>query len=256
MNILFTICGRAGSKGLKNKNLLNLMNYPLVYYSLSVIDLYMKKNSDIGIDIALNSDSDELHAQCNEINMSINHIIRPEDLSGDITPKILVVRHSLNYMEVLKETKYDAVIDLDITSPIRRITDLENIIVKFSEFDSDVVFSVTKSRRNPYFNMVRKNEFNYYERVISSDYNTRQQSPSIFDMNASIYAYKPHFLRKAKGIFEGKCQISEMEDTAVLDIDSLEDLVLLDVIAGHLAITDSDWIKVIENIESLKKHSK
>ena len=33
--LLITICGRAGSKGFKNKNLKNFCGKPLVYYSLS-----------------------------------------------------------------------------------------------------------------------------------------------------------------------------------------------------------------------------
>ena len=43
MNILFTVCGRAGSKGLKNKNLSLFLGHPLLYYPLSLIDLFIKK---------------------------------------------------------------------------------------------------------------------------------------------------------------------------------------------------------------------
>ena len=43
MNLLFTICGRAGSKGIKNKNIKNFLDKPLALYSLSVIDLYLKE---------------------------------------------------------------------------------------------------------------------------------------------------------------------------------------------------------------------
>ena len=38
MNILFTICARAGSKGVKSKNARDFLGYPLVYYTLSVYD--------------------------------------------------------------------------------------------------------------------------------------------------------------------------------------------------------------------------
>ena len=34
MNLLFTICGRAGSKGIKNKNIKNFLDKPLALYSL------------------------------------------------------------------------------------------------------------------------------------------------------------------------------------------------------------------------------
>ena len=41
--LLITICGRAGSKGFKNKNLKNFCGKPLVYYSLSAAELFIKK---------------------------------------------------------------------------------------------------------------------------------------------------------------------------------------------------------------------
>ena len=35
-NILITICGRAGSKGFKNKNLKTFLGTPLVYYTVAI----------------------------------------------------------------------------------------------------------------------------------------------------------------------------------------------------------------------------
>ena len=63
MNILFTICGRAGSKGIKNKNLISLLNKPLVYWTISAIDLFIKQQkvcSKLYYDISLNTNSHEL----------------------------------------------------------------------------------------------------------------------------------------------------------------------------------------------------
>ena len=61
MNILFTICGRAGSKGIKNKNICNFAGNPLPYYTISALDLFLEKTSlDIKSDIVVNSDSMDL----------------------------------------------------------------------------------------------------------------------------------------------------------------------------------------------------
>ena len=43
MNILFTLCGRAGSKGVKGKNARDFLNVPLVWYSMANIALYREK---------------------------------------------------------------------------------------------------------------------------------------------------------------------------------------------------------------------
>ena len=57
---VITICGRAGSKGFKNKNLKNFCGKPLVYYSLSAAELFIKKHPELEIDVALNTDSEDL----------------------------------------------------------------------------------------------------------------------------------------------------------------------------------------------------
>ena len=61
MNILFTICGRAGSKGIKNKNIRDFAGKPLPYYTISAIDLFLKRTAlDVQSDIVINSDSPDL----------------------------------------------------------------------------------------------------------------------------------------------------------------------------------------------------
>ena len=61
MNILFTICGRAGSKGIKNKNIRMFVGKPLPYYTVSAIDLFLKRTKiEADYDIVVNTDSTEL----------------------------------------------------------------------------------------------------------------------------------------------------------------------------------------------------
>jgi CMP-N,N'-diacetyllegionaminic acid synthase len=142
---------------------------------------------------------------------------------------------------------YDMVVDLDITSPLRTLNDLETLVEKKLNSDADVVFSVTDSRRNPYFNMVMKTDKGY-ERVVQSNFNARQEAPEIFDMNASMYAYSPEFLTSGKGIFDGKCDVIKMMDTAVLDIDHEIDYEFMTVIAEYLFKYNKLYRDIRENI--------
>lgn len=234
MNILFTICGRAGSKGVKNKNLKDFLGYPLPYYTVSAIDLYRKQNPNIQSDIVLNTDSKDLIKLFQDyLKIKVDVIEREAFLGLDNTPKVAVILNSLEIMKKRKAINYDMVVDLDITSPLRTAEDVNNLINKKKNSSADVVFSVTSSRRNPYFNMVRKTE-NGYERIINSSFNSRQEAPEIFDMNASLYAYSPEFLERKKGIFEGKCDVIKMMDTAVLDLDHENDFELMQVIAKYM----------------------
>ena len=62
MNILFTLCGRAGSKGVRGKNARDFMDIPLCWYSMAGIALYIQryKSENDNIDIVLNTDSEDL----------------------------------------------------------------------------------------------------------------------------------------------------------------------------------------------------
>lgn len=234
MKILFTICGRAGSKGIKNKNIRDFLGAPLPYYSLAAVDMYLNGHQDIQADIVANTDSEELIELFNKNKFRrVDIIKRSEELSTDNAPKIAVILDCLIKMEERKKISYDMVVDLDITSPLRTVKDISNLIQKQNETQCDVAFSVTTARRNPYFNMVKKTEKGY-KRVIESQFNTRQEAPEIFDMNASMYAYSPAYLRQQKGVLDGYCEVIEMYDTGILDLDHVNDFELMEVIGQYL----------------------
>ncbi len=249
MNILFTICGRAGSKGIKNKNIRDFLGYKLPLYTLSAIDLYMRRNPEYDCDIAVNSDSEEL-LNILSAKSAVHKIKRSADLAGDTVPKMAVINDCLVRVQSNNHKKYEMIIDLDITSPLRIVSDIERLVQKKLETDCDVVYSVVEARRNPYFNMVKKVERGY-EKVCPSDFTARQQAPAIFDMNASMYAYKPEFLESGKGVLDGYGEIIVMYDTGVLDLDHEHDFELMEVIAKYLFEKFPEFGEVRENIRRI-----
>lgn len=247
MKILFTICGRAGSKGIKNKNLRIFCGKYLVYYTVSAIDLYLKKYPEIEADIVVNSDSEELlKLVCNNGMRNVESIKRDDSLAGDTIGKIAVISDCFSKMTAWKNTTYDMVVDMDITSPLRTVKNLEDVIKVQSMKNADVTTTVATARRNPYFNQVRKTEHGA-KKVIDSDFTARQQAPEIYDMNASIYAYRPTFLSEDKGVLDGYCEIVEMYDTGVLDLDHENDFELMEVIAEYLFKNEKDFSDIFKN---------
>ena len=249
MNILFTICGRAGSKGIKNKNIRDFNGKKLPYYSISAIDLYLKKMEDsINYNIVVNTDSKELiDIMTNNQMREIDVIERDEKLAGDAVGKIAVIQDCLDKMEDRMHIIYDIVVDLDITSPLRKVLDLDSLIKTHIDKGADVTTSVATARRNPYFNQVKKTA-NGYKKVIESNYTARQQAPEIFDMNASLYAYNPEYLRSGKGVLDGYVECIEMYDTGILDLDHENDFELMEIIAKYLFEKDNEFAKVYKNI--------
>lgn len=238
MNILFTLCGRAGSKGVKGKNARDFLDIPLVWYSMANIALYMERYAgDNHIDIVLNTDSEDLIRLVEQVkDIDVTILRRDASLGGDKVPKVAVILDCLTRSEEIFKVRYDMVVDLDITSPLRTVQDIKNAIDKKAvRNDVDVVYSVAPSRRNPYFNMV-KEENGFFCKAIPSNFTTRQEAPVFYDMNASIYAYSPEALKNKEHatFFNSGCDAVVMADTGILDIDSEEDYELMQVIARYL----------------------
>lgn len=248
--MLITICGRAGSKGFKNKNLKTFCGRPLVYYTLSAAELFMQKMPDVDVDICLNTDSQYLADLVLAQYPEVTFLPRGEALGMDTVPKMAVFQDSLARMEEKNNCVYDYVMDLDITSPLRTANDIAAAYrIKDRRTDLDLVFSGTEARRNPYFNQVAAKD-DHVVKVIDSPFTARQQAPAIYDINASIYVFRRDFLaNNTTGIlWDGKIGLSLMKDTGILDIDSEEDFQMMEVIADYLYKHDKEFAQVRENI--------
>lgn len=235
MNILFTICARAGSKGVAGKNAKIFCKRPLVMYTLAAYSLFCEKygKQAENICLAVNTDSELLKQQIDKSGIEYLSIPRAEELAGDMVGKLDVICDTLRKSEEKTGLCFDVLVDLDLTSPLRTVADIEGTLnALLNDENADKAFSVTEARRLPYFNMVKQNEEGYYQTVIKTDFVARQQAPVCYDMNASIYAYRRDYVFDFKGK-ESKNLIWVMEDSGVLDIDSEKDFELMEIVGAY-----------------------
>lgn len=245
--ILITLCGRAGSKGFANKNCKLLGGQPLVNYSLAAARLFLQSCPQYTVDVCLNTDSPLLAQQAAAYAPGTVVLARGEALAGDTVPKEAVYLDCLQRMEAQNACRYDCLVDLDLTSPLRRADDLARAMALFEgEEGLDLVMSAAPSRRNPYFNMAQLDADGYARRVIDNHNTARQQAPACYDINASLYIFSRAFLLGggAEDLWGGRIRLYEMADTAVLDIDSEEDFRLMEVVAAHLFAHDAGFAAV------------
>lgn len=193
MNILITICARGGSKGIPGKNIKSLNDKPLIGYSIDVAKEFQTKFERT--DIALSTDSEEI-IQVAKVCGVVSDYKRPEYLANDTVGKIDAIKDIVLYSEKKRELRYDYILDLDVTSPLRNLDDLSAAFDLIRSDDKAInLFSVSEAGRSPYFNMVEQKENGYYAQVKTPDGNvfTRQSAPKVYDLNASFYFYKRRF---------------------------------------------------------------
>ena len=215
IQVLCTVCARKGSKGLKNKNIRKLNSIPLITHTI-----LQAKRSKLFNKIVISSDSQKIFKiSRNQVDLFIN---RPESLSGDKVSKIDVIKHALINSEKKLNTKFDIIVDLDATSPLRKISDIRNSLKKFLNSNSSNLISVTKARKNPYFNqiMFKKNKPTL-PCALKKRITNRQSAPKVYDLNASIYIWKRKVLLKQKKLINQKTSTFIMPNSRSIDIDGL-----------------------------------
>jgi len=190
MSILITICARAGSKGIPGKNVKLLNGKPLIAYSINSAKKFATKfNSKITI----STDDAKVIEICDEMGIHTDYI-RPKSLATDNSGKVDVIADILRYEEDKSGIIYDFVLDLDITSPLRTLEDLETAYKAINEDHKAVnLFSVNYANKNPYFNMVEKKNNGYFGLVKKGNFFTRQSATPVYELNASFYFYKRSF---------------------------------------------------------------
>jgi len=212
--ILCTICARKNSKGLKNKNLKKISNKPLF-----TITLEHALKSKLFDNIVVSSDSKIIKNICKK--KGVYFIEREKKLSGSYISKISVIKDALKRTEKIYKQKYDVIVDLDVTSPLRKILDIKKAINLFNKSRYHNLVSGSNSRKNPFFNQVIKSK-NRVSLVKNMKKNivSRQLAPKVFDLNASIYIWKRYALINNKKLINKKTGLFQMEEERSIDIDN------------------------------------
>jgi CMP-N-acetylneuraminic acid synthetase len=193
MKILITICARGGSKDIPEKNIKILNGRPLIDYTIHSARQFQQKFEDV--DVVLSTDSLKIKKVAENCGL-ISDYIRPEILAGDKVSKIEAIRDVLLWQENIMSYKYDYILDLDVSSPLRNLNDLTNGFEYLMKNDDAInLFSVSSANRNPYFNMVEQNKDGFFDLVksLESSISSRQSAPKVYDLNASFYFYKRIF---------------------------------------------------------------
>ena len=221
MNILGVIAARGGSKGVVGKNVRFLAGKSLIAYSIEQMNRWGKYKKFI-----VSTDSQEIAEVSRKWGAEVP-FMRPPELAGDDTGKLKVLRHAFLEAEKYYGMRFDILVDLDATSPVRTVKDIENMLDVFKKKKADCVFSVVKARKNPYFNMIEENDDGTARvcKKASLNIGTRQTAPTVYEMNASIYIYSREYLldEKINNPYSGRSFAYQMQEESSTDIDTERD---------------------------------
>ena len=218
--VVAVIPARGGSKGVPRKNLLEVCGKPLLAWSI-----LQAKAAELISSVWVSSDSTEILGVAEEYGA--HGIERPAELAGDEASSESAWLHSLDYL-TLHKVEAGLIVGMQATSPIRDSIDLDLGIAKVRDEGLDSLLSVVQVQDH----FVWRIGANGPESV-NFDFQSRMRRQLIephYLENGSFYVFTPEILRKFENRIGGRIGIHVMERHKMFQIDSLEEVELVEKI--------------------------
>ncbi len=229
MRILAIIPARAGSKGIKQKNIINLNGKPLIAYSIeeSLKSKYIDK-------VIVSTDGEDI-ARISKIYGAEVPFLRPKHLASDTSKTIDSVIHCIEEMRKIGE-EYDYMVLLQPTQPLRKVNHIDEAIELIIQKDEDSLVSVSKVKENPVL-MRRIDENGHAVNLLECSSTIRRQDfPDFYKVNGSIYINRINENLNNNTSLNDNKLVYIMDEKYDIDIDYMKDLQIAEFIINNKSI--------------------
>jgi CMP-N,N'-diacetyllegionaminic acid synthase len=226
MTRICTICARGGSKGVPGKNIRLIAGKPLIAWSIG-----QARDSGLFDMIAVSSDSAAILEVAKQAGA--DHLVtRPAEMATDFVGKVDSIAHCLRSAEAALGRQGEVFVDLDATSPLRDAADIVGALALIEATGATNVITGAPARRSPYFNMVERRPDGSVgiSKPLPDTVLRRQDSPSCYDMNGSIYVWQRDAFLADPRVFYPDTQLFEMPENRSVDIDTQVDFDLVELL--------------------------
>lgn len=232
MKIIAIVPARSGSKGLKDKNIIELCGRPLMWYTIKAA-----KESGLFDVVMVSTDSQKYAEVAKQCGAEVP-FLRSAEQSKDTSGSWDVVREVLNEYEK-KGMSFDYVALLQPTSPLRTSDDICDAMRLIKTGQANTVVSVTDVD-HPVQWCFRMHEDGYIDELANSPYNhsRRQELERYFRENGAIYIVSARkIIERSYDFYGDKCYGKLMPRERSVDIDSAFDLMLAECILMNHIVT-------------------
>ena len=213
MDYLVVIPARGGSKGIPYKNIKLLNGKPLICYSIDVARQFTTDEN-----ICVTTDDDKIIEVVENYGLRVP-FKRPKKLATDHCGSNEVIQHAYQFY-AQQGFQYDAILLLQPTSPFRKVEFLKEAVVLYDD-TIDMVTSVKLSSCNPYYDGFEEDAEGLL-RISKGDgtIERRQDAPSVWQQNGSIYVINPKSLMEKGMAHFTRIRKYAMSELYSVDIDN------------------------------------
>lgn len=222
---LGVIPARGGSKGVRRKNIRQVAGEPLIAYSIRAA-----RESRLLAHFLTTTDDAEIAQVARGLGCPV--IMRPDALARDDTAMVPVVVHALEQAEAESGDRYDVIILLQPTAPIRTGEDIDNVIEMMRQDERlECVVSVCRVEDAHPARMYRCDEDGWLEPLSAEMETARRQDLSpVYHRNGVIYAVRRGVLLDKRTLMSDRKKAYVMPLERMISIDDERDLIVADVL--------------------------
>lgn len=223
LSILGFIPARAGSKGLPGKNIRPLAGKPLIAYTIEAA-----RRSGVFDYLLVSTDGEDIAEIARHAGADVP-FMRPSNLATDTARGIDVLHHAMSWLED-RGKKFDCVMILQPTSPLRTAEDIIASLDLLVKRNAEAIVSVCEVEHHPWWsntlpeNLCMKNFFKPGIPV------NRQELPEYYRFNGAIYLALWDFIRERENWFGSDTFAYVMPRQRSVDIDEEMDFLLAELI--------------------------
>jgi len=218
-SVLAVVPARGGSKGIPLKNIEPLLGQPLITWTGNLVSKLDWIDRTV-----VSTDHADIANIAKKAGLEVP-FMRPESLSGDTISDWDVLHHALREMEKTTEQRFDIVLMLQPTSPLRQpqeVTETVETLIT-GNFDSVWTVSETASKNHPLKQLTIKEDLLSFYDDRGSEIIARQQLSKLYHRNGVCYAFTRACLLDQRTIKGEKSGAVVLEGKHV-SIDTVEDL--------------------------------
>ncbi len=227
MKNIAIIPARSGSKGLKDKNIIDLAGKPLMAYTIEAA--LKSKCFDT---VMVSTDSKKYAKIAMEYGAEVP-FLRGDDNSRDNASPWEVVKEVLdNYKDLGIE--FDTFALLQPTSPLRTAKDIKNAYAEMKEKNANAVVSMCELECSMHLVNTLPKSLSMKGFISNEQYNKRRQDiKPYYHFNGAIYISKVKTFYKHMNIYDDKCYAYIMDRERSYDIDDELDLKIVESIMDY-----------------------
>jgi CMP-N,N'-diacetyllegionaminic acid synthase len=226
-NVLAISLARGGSKSVPRKNVLPILGVPLIAYTIAEA-----RRSRYITRYLVSTDDAEIQAVARAYGADAP-FLRPAEFSGDTATSVSALQHAVAWAEAHDGVRYDYVVELMVTNPMKTVDDIDGVIQKLVTTGADSVIAMIELDDHHPARIKKIEDDRIVDFCVPEIPESRRQDlrPRAYIRNGAIYGLKRDVLMvEGRRYGTGDSRPFVMPSTRSVNVDSPIDFLIAEAL--------------------------